>query len=526
MHYYQCSLLTFIADLPSFYSRTGVGFLDPHEKYFISLQDPRASTYLWKITEKPNCPWKNLLCMKMYSFELFQSSYCEEYNGTLFRFPLRLAQTDSMLSQNAYSTVRVLELLKTLSSEAYMNLLFMKNIENIEIHHKPKGQDFEKLHFKVQISPQSLDLVRSQREEIAKHLKNVEGWGFEPKSASLDIEVQDAMINEMSQDKKSLWHVCHYIDGGSRDTVLKDLASDEEVGLLPWVAVATRIDDVHVRKPIKGHVFCVLPLPVTEKSPSGLPVHVHGHFALDHNRHHVKWPTEEELQRQLLDKSLLWNQTLMKETVPEALFQLLLALRNKNLPHILTDSLPIHTDTEPFWKDVLPPLYEKISTKELFFSTEGNWVKAQDSLLVNTATEIRTILLKILLQTRQCTVDLSPKLEETVKHYKLPFHEISLGSVKGLLLKENATELLNRNEKINLLEAVLSDRCYDELDGIPLLPLSNGEFGVFQSGEGEPVYVYYGTDDIFSILPGTKAHFVDVDSFPAQHLKDILSGKL
>ena len=40
-----------------------------------------------------------------------------------------------------------------------------------------------------------------------------------------------------------------------------------------------------------GHVFCFLPLPLEQKSSTGLPVHINGYFSISQNRRHLKWPT-------------------------------------------------------------------------------------------------------------------------------------------------------------------------------------------------------------------------------------------
>ena len=503
-----------------------MGFLDPHEKYFISMQDPRASTYLWDFTEQgQEFQGKNLLHPEIYQSQLFESTCQKDYNHSLFRFPLRCANTDSKLSNEGYSKEHLLELLHTLANEAYMNLLFMKNLESIEIYHKNGHNEEPKLILKVEISSSSLKKVRHQRKQLKKHIQSLHGWGKEPMKVSLEMKI---VVTDLDQcdEQNSQWHVCHLIDGGGRRTELCRLSSDEDVGLLPWVGVAARVDPIDVDQHSKGHVFSFLPLPLTGKSPSGLPVHVHGHFALDNMRHHVKWPTADQNPDKVSDKNLKWNLTLVEESVPEVYATLLMDLKEKRKPHILQSALPTLQKAEPFWKNVLAPIYRKIRKEEIFYSIGEHWVKPGNSVLVKAKGDMRNILLKVFLKTNQPVVDLPKHLDETVRKFDLPFHDISLNKVRDILRTVQAVDDLDRNEKVQLLEGILVDKNYEDLSKIPLLPLKNGSFTEFQGINSSPIYVHYGSNDLYKLLPGTESYFVDAGVFPGNHLRQILSSSM
>jgi len=69
---------------------------------------------------------------------------------------------------------------------------------------------------------------------------------------------------------------------------------------------------------VDGRLFCFLPLPLEAgNSQMGLPVHVHGFFALEQNRKYVKWPGTYSFADSYMDKGLLWNQCLLREAVPK-----------------------------------------------------------------------------------------------------------------------------------------------------------------------------------------------------------------
>nr|KAG5705982.1 hypothetical protein BaRGS_010872 [Batillaria attramentaria] len=60
------------------------------------------------------------------------------------------------------------------------------------------------------------------------------------------------------------------------------------------------------------------------RSPTGLPVHVNGYFALSQNRRHLKWPTQDQLDNQAhLEAPVRWNCLMVKELVPRAYTRLL-----------------------------------------------------------------------------------------------------------------------------------------------------------------------------------------------------------
>ena len=114
----------------------------------------------------------------------------------------------------------------------------------------------------------------------------------------------------------------------------KILLTDEELSYLPSVGVAMAMPSgIGLPTPdIQGHVFCVLPLPVQKKSVTGLPVHVNGFFSLSQNRRHIKKPNadqeEQEKQKKLNDKSLIWNICLLEEAVPKAYASMIVAAIN------------------------------------------------------------------------------------------------------------------------------------------------------------------------------------------------------
>ena len=108
--------------------------------------------------------------------------------------------------------------------------------------------------------------------------------------------------------------------------LFRNLFRDPELGYLPWVGAAMSLDEHPTSDTTdiaagdeSGRLFCFLPLPLDAASSlMGLPVHVHGFFALEQNRKYVKWPGAYSFADTYMDKGLLWNQCLLREAVPRS----------------------------------------------------------------------------------------------------------------------------------------------------------------------------------------------------------------
>ena len=87
------------------------------------------------------------------------------FPGTLFRFPLRTVPSE--LSENVYSIPQLHQLLEALKEEAKFLLLFLRSVDNIEVHEK--NEHGTSLLFKVSI--QERDMVHSKRMVFMDQLK-------------------------------------------------------------------------------------------------------------------------------------------------------------------------------------------------------------------------------------------------------------------------------------------------------------------------------------------------------------------
>ena len=534
---------TFFVDVPSCYSGSGVGFLDPHKQ----LLPQRESSYPWYLDEHPDHSAKgiNLFHKHMYISHKFCSCCThpqEEYNHTVFRFPLRTMNSGSKLSDQPYTVERVSYLLQSLCQEAYMNLLFMKNIEHIEIQWLKKGMASPHVYFKVVVTEDSLNSnVRAQRQQLKDRISKV--WHRKPLIVSIDMDISTWTPEGISQTK---WAVCHSIDGGKMKTELSSIATSGRVGLLPWTGVAALRDDN--TEPLAGHIFTFLPLPLSPdgRSRTGLPVHVHGHFALDHNRHNIKWPTADEKSK-ISDDSIRWNLLLVKETLPKAYKALLHHLKQLGSCKTIVECFPLKEKTLSPWCNILTDLYQEIAANSFFVTKKrmvenkqswlgrwlGShetaeklfWVEPSEAFFIPCNDAHRNIIMKVLYQTAQNVVNLPLKVEHTLQEFQIPFLTATISDIKYFLKHESATDLLNRDEKLQILVYILQDRNYSDLEGIPLLPLADGSFTNFGSNSAN-AYINFERCDIACLLPGMQRRFVDMKVLRSEKWQSISdSGK-
>ena len=327
-------IFVFILDLPSILSGTKVGFIDPLEQCFSEGRLDRRTGYRWRLNRDREImnsipdqflPYKGI-------FDCTEEVFSEgRYNGTLFRFPLRTIPSD--LSQTLYSDHKVEILFGSIIADAHLLLLFLQHLESIELYVREESDSEPRRIFQVKISDDILQFVRGKRGEFFNAIKPGQHMPT-PVSVTYPITFETAYFSEElmeSSAERQSFLVTSYCCGGMVSSQFERLLTDEELSYLPSVGVAMAIPSgLGLLTPeIQGHVFCVLPLPVQKKSITGLPVHVNGFFSLSQNRRHIKTPNaDQEDQRKLNDKSLLWNVCLLEEAVPKAYASMLMEAIN------------------------------------------------------------------------------------------------------------------------------------------------------------------------------------------------------
>ena len=291
--YHSLQLDVFILlDLPTIISGKWLCYMDPQKK--IWRGDPG---HKYKLT--------NNKLLNSGSFSPFQfADQCslqkhQDYNGTIFRFPLRKERSD--LSDKLYSVAKLKELIKSLKDDAAILLLFLRYVEKIEVFMINAKSQVNKT-FSVEFDKAT---ECNRRKLKTAFLGGVKNYHFNPRLAlphlqyEVAITVQDVEVRTQSTDH---WIVMHWV--GSRNANIKELSS--KMSSLPWIGLA-----VPLTLQCPSRLFCFLPLPESKEVNPPLPVCVHGTFGLNKDRRHLKWITSDMKN----DTGALWNEFLLSEIV-------------------------------------------------------------------------------------------------------------------------------------------------------------------------------------------------------------------
>jgi len=473
MHACKLKSLFSTVDLPIILSGKWLCFMDPQKK--IWRGDPG---HRYKLT---NPQLKNSDSCSPFEFSDPCGLKSSQYNATLIRLPLRRQSSD--LSEKLYSIENLKSLLDALKNDAKVLLLFLRNIEQIEVYSINEIGGKAKV-FSVEAEKASKDFIRSAKDAFFKeivqyHSEAESSIKFPRVMYTVNYYIHDA---EESQQKNCQWFVTHQVGSAYKDI----MKASAEISSLPWIGIA-----VPLTVDCPSRLFCFLPLPDSEDVNPPLPVCVHGTFGLNKDRRHLKWITFDMKN----DNGALWNNLLLSKMLPSCY---------ENCLEILKDDFSVEEFysfwpsasivNKTNWKDVSEPLFSCLMHSQLFWSQNGGWVKLQSSVLVVQEFDtFSNVFINVLISCGKTVVILDKKVWEAVKYLKAyPFTPITPSLVRQIL-KKNSTSYANisRAAKLELLKYCLTDDdAYNDLYGIILLPIVNNMFiGFTKSDANDKVFI-------------------------------------
>ena len=532
------------ADLPGVLSNQHYALIDPHEKFF-TYDGERATGKRWHLADDREtlsqipdqlAPFANLFGCT----EKMLRTGC--FNGTIFRFPLR--QEASPLSSTIYKHDRMKGLFKSFEADAHLALVFLKKLESVELSVRESDECIPITTFVARLTPACLEQVRRKRQEFLQRIERYDlSKGASSISTTYSISIETVKFEADSDKHRQEFHylVNEYYAGNEVSTELQTLRGDPELNFEPLVGTAMPlvkvskpavvaaepIDDTQGDGPC-GHVFCFLPLPVEQKSSSGLPVHVNGYFSVSQNRRHLKWPTAG--QDKDADKAVYWNQCLISEVLPSSYAELLLQAIELSKKHpkalpveLVYASYPNLVEVNEKWLPLLPKLFAILFDHSVFHTAAlgGRWLRV---------TECYFDCLKEDEKTKEAIV--SVLLAADVPIVQVPKHTLhALGAFsthspedvtpalvrETLKLQPSSCKNLDKAKTV-LLSYILKDEDFGDLEGITLLPLANGDFATFHLRSAA---VYIPTDGCPRILlPGLESCLL------SEELSDKLQNRL
>ncbi|XP_071110646.1 sacsin-like [Haliotis cracherodii] len=521
-----------LTDVPLIISGHNILLLDP----YMWEDDPRMVCYISRLDR---IGFSNDLLLRVldgifgFSAQTLQDGF---FKGTLFWFPLRGEVTE--LSDNIYDDNKIQDLFSAFQAEAPHMLLFLKSLSRIQVCQKGASlfgkqvpENSCETLFTVDTSSYVGDTVNI-RKEFVESIKELKG-GL-PKSPIekiyyMKVETCDFMSTHQNCNN-SIWLVIQHFQDGKISKSFKKLCFDKAFASCPCVGLAFALEQEQT-----GHIFCFLPLPLEAQSPTGLPIHVHGHFALSQNRRHIKWPTADQTKnKSQMDKAIRWNQCLLLEVFPQTYVSLIQELimywqregRDETCVEKIYRALPDKSQIRENWKGLCEAFYKLMFRERSLYTPNdgGKWINAENGILFvpsKVSSEIQETIVVTYKMSQENIVVVPPHLHEALRSYYPDLDQLKFVTPDGLsktLQSKNLYPGITDQQKLHLLEFICTEDTFQCLRGVRLLPLADGSFTTF--GEAEPVFLCEDEDDI-NMFPGLGHRFVLHDGTTGHYLQDM-----
>ncbi|XP_067266615.1 sacsin-like [Chanodichthys erythropterus] len=505
-----------ITDLPCVFSSEHLAIFDPQKKMFgddeegyrWSLNDEEDRESLLNLRDQfqpfqsvvsqvNSCSWEKVISEEQY------------FKGTLFRFPLR--NEASEISDNLYDSKKVTQLFDSFIADADISLLFLRNVSSITLLHIDTD-GFCNNRLKVSVSNQFDTDLSHVKQEL-----------FNRKTCFKTV----SHVSHQMKETKSQWLVTTCLLKHGYKPEIDSLAS--KLSFYPQVDAAFRLDDD--RSLCNGRLSCFLPLPNNESNKTGLPIHINACFGLTDNRRFIKWQEEDQKN----DESAKWNELLVKDILPHVYLMMILDAiqlsQKSDLPAATVYNLwpdlskTVHKDR---WHEVATDTLKGLIEYNIFHLAEDEkiWVSPSDAVFpVNTiCSDTMSAVSRLLIAEGENLVTLPEHVLKDVKEIFPKSDTLTwvTPSYARDVLHRSKAENLSKDDKYSLLEFALSDEKYTELQGLKLLPLSDGTFTSFSNGVQDTVLI---DNEKFprALLPFCKDRFLpnDLSQFCTMQLKKL-----
>jgi len=470
--------------VPSIFSAGHLGSLDPQEQIF----GERNAGYLWSLADAEHQealmtmhdqfqPFRDIV--SLVSKQEWSKVVMEDqkFEGTIFRFPLR--NEASEISDNLYDADKVVELFDSFIADADLSLLFLKNVTSVSlIHIDVHGTVNPRLNVKSSVPTDVI--LRTEDKSI------IEG-STRFKVISLD--------SDSRKETKWLVTTCTMKEGNVEN--LDSLA--EKLSFFPQVDLAFPCGEK--RGCSESRLSCFLPLPNNESNKTGLPVYVNACFGLTDNRRHIKWQEEDQKH----DEHAVWNELLMKEVLPQAYLMIIqdaIKLAKQSILPVASvyDLWPDFAQVQHKDKwhavalDVLHHLFTQNVAVLSLAKDERQFITPSEAVFPcngPTSPDILAAIKRTLVSCGENLVTLPSSVARAINE-AYP-HLTALKHVTPTFLRDILRRIgvhnISKDDRLYLLEYILSDGKYGELKGLQLLPLEDGSFRSFTDREEDTALI-------------------------------------
>ncbi|XP_017552321.1 sacsin isoform X1 [Pygocentrus nattereri] len=521
-----------ITDVPSIFSGDQIGMLDPHQMLF----GVHESGQCWNLRSdiKEIMELTDQFAPFLGLFGSSEKTIKEgNFPGTLFRFPLRMKP--SQLSGNIYNKEKILELFESFKADADTVLLFLKSVQRVSLHVR-ESDGTQRMLFQV-IAGENAEHKLEQPNSLKTLGLAIDSYSNGVPSDSVTcatyqrtIEVQDETAKE---SQKTTWLVCNGVGGRGMCSELDSLADD--LKFIPTIGIAlplTLIDEdrCDATSSFSGRAFCFLPLPLGEESMTGLPVHVSGFFGLTDNRRSIKWREVDQWR----DPAALWNELLVITVIPRAYYTLIIEtirrIQTKKdqdfplSPRGIYGAWPDPNKIRPHWRPILEPLFHDLLQQPVIYSLSSAWVQVEDTVFseLDSTKDSTEAVIQYLQSSGMTVAQVPPTIAAVLSTFVTK--PDSLKKVTPAFVRQELRKTRHKGssqEKLLLLEFILSDACYSDLIGLELLPLQNETFVAFSSSVSDKDAVYIASEEYpRSLYPGLEGRFI-LESIPPQVMNSL-----
>lgn len=367
-----------LTDAPSFLTRgKEIGetlcIFDPHAKYV-----PGATV------QEPGRRYDDVSQLRKIFTDVFPCYLEDKFpldNGTMFRFPLRDEKMtrESELSDQVVTVETLRVLFDKFKQEIFDCLLFLNSVNSITLTQIDARTNKLAGSYTVRVGMSEDD--RIARTEFSQYLKSLAERMESEKPKVTDVHTKElTYVVDVSDNcgYSEKWMIAQRVGVDSNVKLpasVNDAMRSGELALLPRGGVAAFLsaeDSVSIRRPSKA--FCFLPLPVK----TDLPVHVNGHFCLDHEARRSLWQDDDA------GTKTEWNNMLLRHVIAPAYISILrrapsqlsssMLSGNVSVMDALGDEIPdletycslfphLTRQTGPgYWKTLMEAIYLRIDT--------------------------------------------------------------------------------------------------------------------------------------------------------------------
>lgn len=365
-----------LTDAPSFISKGGdVGdvllVFDPDCRYAPGAS-PEKPGRMFEVSEKIQKDFPDVFRCYLGELERFSGD-----NSTIFRFPLRSEEMaiGSKISSRPVTLEKLDRMMEELKRELFEVLLFVDNVKKITLCEVEKTSGKLVDYYTVEVTLTEED--EKKRKYFAAVIKKVgnlikQGQILPTESPVVKVSYMLKITDNRGNEEK--WLIVQQIgfQGDVKSTIV-DAFMKQKLGMLPRGGVACLLEKKFLESPVQRRkkAFCFLPLPLE----TNLPVHINGHFALDHESRRNLWRDEAGHVGYRSD----WNNALLEDVVASCYIDMLgevqrllgFGLNRSTETEVLAKIrtleglFPQKPTTDQYWKTLVDSVYQEIDKKKL-----------------------------------------------------------------------------------------------------------------------------------------------------------------